>query len=1113
MVLLVLFTFIPVSALDSESLAGCCIDTDEGLCTPFSEKVPCEQDMNGEWYADPFCNINGGVCKEGCCELDLMNFWVTQRTCEKKSELFGLTGNFREDVINEAACLGISESKKIGACIQEIGGNNVCAFTSYLECDSEGGIFKDGMLCSNEVLNSNCVKQSSIGCLEGRDEIYWYDSCGNPENIYSSDRDSSWNNGIVLPKEQSCNSNSDNSNSNSCGNCDYGKGSFCQVASAGDREMRDGEFTCKSRNCKNAPSTVDSKGEVLETKDRLLGESWCIYDGPIGDIKLEGVSNFSQDLVGSRHYRYICSEGKVEVDPCQDYRKEICVEKTTDDVSQAICRVNTWNQCLSANDEVGCDGECTEECLLKPDCRIHLVNIANNFKFAVCVPKFPPGFNIDMLPEESGSEEDSEELVPSGTSGETDGVDATEVCNLASATCKSTWKRKCPGGWTCTDNCECHTQEFTKKMNSFCVSLGDCGVYANLMGENISTGATIVKRGGKGRAPIQPALLGIAYMGLNLLPISIPASSESYDELDEILDPDSQVANPFPENFNDISAGGAGGISSDTTYGYMTFLPVLGWIIQAAVGCNRIKTVKITFNCEPAATAIPGSTCDDCDGGELKPCSRYKCESLSPLCKLINENTGEDTCIAMEDQDTDVIISPDKSVIDESVLSYEGITRRGFSVRTTNGECIDEFTPITFGIKTGAYSMCRLETTPEAFYSMNMLFEEQEVFLKSHSREISLPSIDSMIVDIIGDGEGEDPLTYQEAYDEIYNAAEKLTADMNLYVKCINLFGEETALDYKINFCVKPGPDTTAPVIKGILPKENSILKFGATEQDITVYLNEPADCKWGKVVPNLITPLENYNALPNTMDCSGESRDVSVGYYSCNTTLEIGESPNSFFIMCRDQPWLGENESRNIGEVYNYNLQLSGSNLKIDSISPSGKLIAGVSPTTVNLEVKTSEGGYEGKSSCWYAISKEGSENNVYTRFPITGDSSTHQSPGLQFVEGKNKIKVKCEDKAGNTAEKEGEITLELDTTAPIVARIFREGSGLNILTNEEAECYYNPKTCKFNIKEGESITTALSESHSVEWNPDVAYHIKCQDVWGNQVSGCSIVARPSDI
>jgi len=65
------------------------------------------------------------------------------------------------------------------------------------------------------------------------------------------------------------------------------------------------------------------------------------------------------------------------------------------------------------------------------------------------------------------------------------------ICDIATNKCTETWVCSTFGGCKCVDNCKCHTNTFTKEMNDFCVSLGDCGAYINYIGDGTDTGYTV----------------------------------------------------------------------------------------------------------------------------------------------------------------------------------------------------------------------------------------------------------------------------------------------------------------------------------------------------------------------------------------------------------------------------------------------------------------------------------------------------------------------------------------------------------------------------------------------------------------------------------------------
>jgi len=193
------------------------------------------------------------------------------------------------------------------------------------------------------------------------------------------------------------------------------------------------------------------------------------------------------------------------VEPCEDFRNEICVQEDSETgegevFRHAACVKNRWQECLSYNaDEEAkaeveeakeycndyceqklsryqhpvpwlrkrCVAKClstqsiTPKCLQNPHCMAKTVDIDDYFKFTMCVPRYPPGFDTRT---ESGNNA------------------AKSICNLASTKCTvvyvKTWR-----GWKCKYNCDCRNKEFTEKMNDLCRSLGDCGGYVNIVGE------------------------------------------------------------------------------------------------------------------------------------------------------------------------------------------------------------------------------------------------------------------------------------------------------------------------------------------------------------------------------------------------------------------------------------------------------------------------------------------------------------------------------------------------------------------------------------------------------------------------------------------------------
>ncbi|MEK6968644.1 MAG: hypothetical protein AABX51_08545, partial [Nanoarchaeota archaeon] len=183
-------------------------------------------------------------------------------------------------------------------------------------------------------LGTSCRAQAKTECFEGK--VYWVDSCGNRENVYSSNKGKSWNSGKILEADSVCKANS----GSDCGNCDSTQGMKCfkYDKSLGVAKPRYGDYVCKKNTC------VDNQGN-----ERLNGESWCVYDGLIGA---------GSDAVGSRHFKQVCANGETKTEPCADFREELCGQIDSNfggkPYSYAVCTPNRWRDCISQFDPTSC---------------------------------------------------------------------------------------------------------------------------------------------------------------------------------------------------------------------------------------------------------------------------------------------------------------------------------------------------------------------------------------------------------------------------------------------------------------------------------------------------------------------------------------------------------------------------------------------------------------------------------------------------------------------------------------------------------------------------------------------------------------------------------------
>lgn len=454
----------------NECREGTCFDPSEGTCAPNTPQSLCTE-QGGTWDQRQMAEIPS--CRPGCCLMGSQALFRTERACDTLRARFNVDVTF-QPVNSEIECLALANRNDEGACVlDEVEPSRYgCKFGTGEQCTALGGTFYSGLLCSHPDLNTTCTKKTSTRCVNGKDEVYWFDSCGNRENIYYSIGDSSWNNGLILPKNQSCELGTVNNpllHQSSCGNCNYLLGSRCGTPRLGDRNPSVGNFVCRDLSCSEGGKTYKH------------GESWCAFDSRIG---VEGSSGSngqrSVDVPGSQHYRKTCANGEISIEPCGTFRNQVCVESVIDtpdanDFSQAACRPNQWQLCYAANQRaegISDPNEAlrsvAEECNRHTDCYLKNVDLRGGrgtFAFNACLPKYPPAFDLQ-----------------SNAKGE----EAQALCAFGTTQC--TYVRVKGFGSSKKYNEECITSLGAETMNNLCMSLGDCGASSNVAGEYTGAG-------------------------------------------------------------------------------------------------------------------------------------------------------------------------------------------------------------------------------------------------------------------------------------------------------------------------------------------------------------------------------------------------------------------------------------------------------------------------------------------------------------------------------------------------------------------------------------------------------------------------------------------------
>ena len=449
---------------------GVCINSKEGTCMPNTPQRVCDAN-EGVW--DERDKEDIPQCQLGCCLIGEQAAFVTLTRCKSLSSLYGLETNYRTDIQSEVECITSARPKVKGACVYEKEFESICEFLTKKECQEmqtgdSNAEFHQGYLCSAESLGTVCGPRGGTTCVEGRDEVYFLDTCGNLANVYDNSKlnvQSYWEK-IMAPD---CGSGS-NEDSPTCGDCDYYLGSTCKKGSASY-----GNYICEDLSC------------TYEGESYSHGETWC------ADAK-----GIDESLPGSRHFRLVCYNNEVSVEPCADFRQEVCIQSSIGDFKTAACRVNLWQTCYSQDDQQDCENLDKRDCewvegisILVDEYGESSVRDDEGDKIdASCFPKHSPGFDFW---------------------GE--GTEAENICSTVSTTCIVQFEKGLGGSWKiavdeeckkrcedageddCEDKCkaDCLTgfgtddkpelnDDWTEERTDLCYALGDCGISVNYVG-------------------------------------------------------------------------------------------------------------------------------------------------------------------------------------------------------------------------------------------------------------------------------------------------------------------------------------------------------------------------------------------------------------------------------------------------------------------------------------------------------------------------------------------------------------------------------------------------------------------------------------------------------
>ncbi len=520
---------------------------------------------------------------------------------------------------------------------------------------------------------------------------------------------------------------------------------------------------------------------------------------------------------------------------------------------------------------------------------------------------------------------------------------------------------------------------------------------------------------------------------------------------------------------------------------------VVGLIILELTYSKTSQRI-VTFECKPWEAPSGGASCEKCNS-DLYPCTEYRCKSLGQNCEF---KAGEgDVCVWKDPKDVNspIIETMLDALTKDHIYNPKAIMPPQIGARIeytkATDKCVKAFSPLTFGIKTNEPAQCKIDINSNKsakLDSMQYYFGGSNLYSYNHTQTLRLPGPDSINAE-----------------------APELKANgiYNLYIKCKDANGNENAVPFVFNFCVEKGPDVTPPIIEGTSIANNMPVQSGLTETNLEVYINEPSECKWSKLDLS-------FKNMENQMVCSSHIYEMNnLMLYKCTTKLTglIDNKDNEFFFKCIDQPLLKgtdkENDRREMQQSYKFTLK-GTLPLNIISVNPKNDTIKGSGNTVeLYLELETDNGYNNGDSWCSYSIT--GNEKDYILMYE-TGTNKHKQR--LDLPAGEYKYYFQCVDLGGNSDKVSTTFKVDIDTQAPVVVRVYQDGSKLKIITDEKSTCSYQnnkERKCNFKIEEGTSMTYANSTEHFSEFKQGKTYYIKCQDVNARQPNpvDCSIIVK----
>ncbi len=654
----------------------CCVDNNEG-CFPNEPRASCKN-KPGTIYEDSSCRSVEG-CVSGCCIIGEDFSFISESECKNLAQsIYGTNYNLGEifkKANSEQACIDLSLQEQEGCCVDD----KTCSFTKKSACNDE---FNLGRICSSLDQCQNCEPQKTKGCKDGN--VYWFDSCGNPENLIET--------------------------------CDYAQGNFC--VENGD------EASCKSIDCEE---TTEFENWNYTGSYRKHGESWCVYEGPTGNFV---------DRPGTRHYKFSCLNGEEIMEECADYRQEICVQANYE-------KKNSVTQSTNFSYEDFSKASCIRNNIYESEITSNLSTVASGFKFwenndayAEQCSLGTTRCNVYYVKEHRFADYKCKANCFCETK---------EFLDQANTYCKSfgdcgfSYNIKGePGsgglnvywsGRTLGNNPTTMSQGYLDFLKKY-------GIYGGMAFLNAETEKIINAAKPDTLKDYADEVLIYGAVGL----IFSGFITQGILNIISGVPIDITTSNLFLSGIAGAGSGALSGVASSAFVQTLAVIPATSIVaavivivttaIEIVLGGGKVRVKTLNFECRPWQAPLGGENCDKCD--DEFGCTDYKCKSLGTTCQFYQDN---DRKVCVDGGDPNDINSPRISPLDIQDYSIRE-ERLGYDIV----EQVEPFKLFNFGIKTDENALCKYDLSLGKKYDEMTFDFGDSFFKKEHNLTLVLAS-------------------------------------------------------------------------------------------------------------------------------------------------------------------------------------------------------------------------------------------------------------------------------------------------------------------------------------------------------------------------------------